>query len=106
MNEKITQLVKEILAEYNLKVEDEVVVEIKQTEDDAFQIIINGTLKNEFKTWCEKLDDDIFVEACERFEDETGISLQRMEENLDTELFKQVVAKICKERINKLSQFI
>ena len=105
-NEKlINEAVEQLLNLFDLKTNPEIKVNLERNNNN-FTLVIKGKLDNEFEDWCNQLDDDIFIEACERFEDETGVSLQEMSEHPDIELFKNVVAKVCKDKINILSKFI
>ena len=100
--DKILQLVKEVLAEYELKVKEDITVNLDQEDNDHFSITIHGTIDNDFERWCNSLDDDLFVEACEQYEDITGMPLS--EEN--PELFKKVVSDICRQKIDELNKFV
>lgn len=55
--------------------------------------------EDEFKKYIDSLDEDIFIEACEQFENKTGIPLN---DDVDKDLFKEVVRQVIAERINKL----
>ena len=96
--DKILQLVREVLAEYGLKVKEDITVNLDQEDNDHFSITIHGIVDNDFEKWCNSLDDDLFVEACEQYEDITGMPLS--EEN--PELFKKVVSDICRQKIDEL----
>lgn len=102
--EKTESLIEQLLQEYNIEAK-EVSVEFSQI-DDEFVITIKGTLGNSFKEYLENLDDTLFQEICERFEEETGITLNDFAHDIDPELFKQVVANICQEKIDNLSRLI
>lgn len=80
-----------------LKNEDnELVIKIKYKEEE--------TKKDQFEKWCSQVDDDIFVEACEKFEELTGKTLESVEEEKSYDTFKAVVREIVKQRINSLSK--
>ena len=102
--EKTESLIEQLLQEYNIEAK-EVSVEFSQV-DDEFVITIKGTLGNSFKEYLENLDDALFQEVCARFEEETGITLNDFAHDIDPDLFKQVVANICQEKIDNLSQLI
>ena len=79
---------------------------LDKTEDDVLNISIKykkeDTIKAQFEKWCEQIDDDIFVEACEKFEELTGKSLEEAEEEKLYSTFQAVVREIVKNRINDL----
>ena len=54
---------------------------------------------DEFKEYIDSLDEDIFIEACEQFEDLTG---QHLSDEVNPELFKSVVKRVIENKINKL----
>jgi hypothetical protein len=58
---------------------------------------------DEFKEYIDSLDEDIFIEACEQFEDLTG---QHLSDEVNPELFKSVVKRVIENKINKLKEFI
>ena len=102
----IQQLVEEILKSYNLKLDgDEINVAVTQ-DDENFEIKINCKVNDEFKRYVDELDEDLFMEACDRFEEETGISLNEFAHNPDFNTFKSVVNTIIKERIEDLSKLL
>jgi len=106
MEDKLQTLVEQILAEYDLPNIDKVNVNIK-ADNNKFTITISGDFANEkeeeFKNWCQSIDDDLFVEACEKFESITGIPLKEV---TDYDLFKNVVRQIAQEKIQKLQNYI
>ena len=52
------------------------------------------------------MDDELFQEICERFEEETGITLNDFANDINPSLFKKVANKICREKIQNLTRFI
>ena len=69
-------------------------------EEDENKIVMTVEYKeDEFKKYVDSLDEDIFIEACEKFESKTGIPLN---DDVDKDLFKEVVRQIIAEKINKL----
>ena len=48
-------------------------------------------------------DEDIFIESCEKFEQLTGVQLG---DDVDKDLFKEVVNQIVTNKINKLKKFV
>lgn len=87
-NEKIEQLINELLAEYKLNVDGEISMEISK-DNNTFTITIKGELKdNEFEKYLREMDDDLFQEICERFEDETGMTLNEFANHTNPSLFK------------------
>lgn len=104
--EKIEQLIDQILTEYQLETDGDISVEVT-TEDNTFDIHISGKLKdNDFEKYLKGMSDELFQEVCERFEEETGITLNDFAHDVNPALFKQVVSKICREKIMDLTKFI
>lgn len=104
--EKIEQLIDQILTEYQLETDGEVSVEVT-AENNTFDIHISGKLKdNDFEKYLKGMSDELFQEVCERFEEETGITLNDFAHDVNPALFKQVVSKICREKIMDLTKFI
>ena len=103
--EKTESLIEQLLQEYGIDAKE---VEIKLSQDnDSFTLTIKGKANlDDFKEYLEDLDDDLFQEACERFEEETGITLNDFAHNINPDLFKKVVSNLCQEKIDNLSQFI
>ena len=77
---------------------------LKKSEDDTLTITIKynkeDSLKEQFTKWCETIDDDIFVEACEKFEELTGKSLKEADEAKLYDLFQSVVLQIVRNKID------
>lgn len=73
--------------------------ELDKNEDDELTIVIKY---RSFKKWCKQIDDDIFVEACEQFEELTGRALRDVEEEELYDLFKTVVQEVVKSKIEDL----
>jgi hypothetical protein len=96
-----------VLSEYDLNAEADINVNVK-ADDKTFIITLSGKLKNseenEFKEWCNNLDEDLFLEACDKFEDYTGKSLNNI--GNDYESFKKVVHKIITDKIAKLESYL
>ena len=59
--------------------------------------------EDEFKKYVDSLDEDIFIESCEKFEQLTGVQLG---DDVDKDLFKEVVNQIVTNKINKLKKFV
>lgn len=59
--------------------------------------------EDDFKKYVDSLDEDIFIEACEKFEELTGIHLSN---DVDKDVFKEVVNQVIKNRIKNLEKFI
>ena len=59
--------------------------------------------EDEFKKYVDSLDEDIFIESCEKFEQLTGVQLS---DDVDKDLFKEVVNQIVTNKINKLKKFV
>lgn len=81
---------------------------LKKTEDDVLTIVIKyekeKSLKEQFINWCQQIDDDIFVEACEKFEQLTGKTLKEADEEKLYDLFQTVVKEVVKYKIDKLTK--
>lgn len=105
--EKIEKLIEEVLQEYDLCTEDNINVNV-EANDDTFTITISGNLKNskenEFKEWCNNLDEDLFLEACDKYSDFTGKNLNEI--GNDYESFKEVVRQIVNNKISKLKSYL
>ena len=103
--EKTESLIEQLLHEYGIEAK-EVEIELSQ-DNDSFTLTIKGKADlDDFKEYLDDLNDDLFQEACERFEDETGITLNDFAHNINPDLFKQVVSQICQEKVDNLSKFI
>ena len=59
--------------------------------------------EDEFKKYVNSLDEDIFLEACEKFEELTGKPLS---DNTNPEQFKAVVKQLISSKIDRLKAFI
>lgn len=81
---------------------------LEKTEDDTLTITIKynkeESAKDKFEKWCESIDDDIFVEACEKFEELTGKSLNEADESKLYHLFQTVVQQVVSAKIDKLKK--
>ena len=79
---------------------------LDKNEDDELTIVIKyrreESLRDQFMKWCEQVDDDIFIKACEQFEELTGRPLSEVEEEELYDLFKTVVQEIVKSKIEDL----
>ena len=79
---------------------------LKKTKDDVLTITIKykkeESLEAQFEQWCKQIDDDIFVEACERFEAITGMALTDIVDKKLYDSFKSVVKQIVKEKVDRL----
>lgn len=103
---KVEQLIDQILEEYQLTPIGDISVEVTK-EDNTFDIHISGKVEDdEFNKYLQNMDDELFQEVCERFEEETGITLNDFAHDVNPALFKQVVSKICREKIMDLTKFI
>lgn len=82
--------------------------ELDKNENDELKIVIKynreKSLRDKFEEWCDTVDDDIFVEACEKFEELTGKSLAEAEEEQLYDMFQSVVKEVVKNRIQDLSK--
>lgn len=65
------------------------------------------TAVNNFLTYCDKLDDDFFVEVCETF---TGAEMEKLQEQLDTDDYQKTIdlftSRIKEVGNTKLSEII
>ena len=102
-NNELQTLVSKILQQYDIEIDDNINVGVK-ADDNTFEICISGTVKqDDFKRWCQDMDDDLFVEACERYEEITGEPLRELTSH---EKFIDVVRQVAQEKIDLLSQYI
>lgn len=80
---------------------------LSKSEDDILTITIKykkeESVKDKFEKWCASIDDDIFVEACEKFEELTGKPLKGTNEY---GLFQNVVQQVVKAKIDKLKMYL
>lgn len=79
--------------------------------DNSFEIrySYNPAMKDEFIKWCETIDDELFVEACDKYASTPGKSIKDLDENPTEEKiedFKAVVRYLALEKISKLQQYI
>lgn len=66
-----------------------------------------NNLEDEFLKYCESLDDDIFVEACERFNDYKPIrEFSKNINSKDIKIFKNIVEKIVCNKIDYYKEMI
>lgn len=78
-------------------------------EGDTLNITISlqeDTRKEEFENWCKSIDDDIFVETCEKFEELTGKTLHEIAEEELYDEFKTVVKELVKSKIESLQSLL
>ena len=83
-------------AKLDKNAEDELTISIKYKKED--------TIREQFEKWCEQIDDDIFVEACEKFEELTGKSLDEAESEQFYGAFQAVVREVVKGKIDALNK--
>lgn len=81
---------------------------LDKNEEDELTIIIKynreNSLRHKFEEWCNTVDDDIFIEACQRFQDITGYTLEEAEEEELYDDFQSVVREVVKGKIESLSK--
>lgn len=81
--------------------------ELTKNEDGVLTITVKHKSSKEiFERWCKQIDDDIFVEACEKFEELTGKTLKEAEEDKLYSLFETVVKEIARSKIDKLKRYL
>lgn len=78
-------------------------ISINKGENENKITLIVEYKEDEFHKYIDSLDEDIFVEACEKFEDLTG---QHLSDDVDAELFKEVVRNVVAQRISNLKKFL
>ena len=71
---------------------------------DNCTVLVKESAKDKVEKWCESIDDDIFVEACEKFEELTGKSLNEADESKLYNLFQAVVQQVVSAKIDKLKK--
>ena len=84
--------------------------ELDKNEDDELVIIIRynreQSLKSKFEEWCNTLDDDLFLEACEQFEEITGTALKDINNEEAYLNFQKVAKEIVKDKIEYLKRYL
>jgi len=108
MNEEILKQLIAIFAMEDVNEETEVIVDGKllniKLKKEGNDISLNLSYKeDEFENYINSLDEDIFIEACERFEDLTG---EQLNNNIDHDTFKAVVHTVASERIEDLKKLL
>jgi hypothetical protein len=108
MNEDILKELLSIFAGEDVQEETEVNIngnELKLfLKKEGNDIILRLSLQeDEFKKFVNSLDEDIFIEACERYKEITGADLS---DNVDEDSFKAVVNQVIKGKISRLQKFI
>lgn len=78
-------------------------IELIKKEDENKITLTVEYEEDEFKKFVDSLDEDIFIESCEKFEELTGTPLSN---DVDKDTFKEVVKNVVKNRINNLKKFI
>ena len=108
MNEEILKELLAIFAEGDIHEETQVNIDGKILDLSLVKEGNDITLKlsykeDEFEKYINGLDQDVFVEACEKFEELTG---ERLSNDVDHDMFKAVVNEIIKEKINNLKKLL
>lgn len=84
--------------------------ELDKNEDDKLVIIIRynreESLRSKFEEWCDTLDDELFLEACEKFEEITGTALKDVNDEDSYSDFQKVVKEIVKNKIENLQRYL
>ena len=78
-------------------------VAITKKEDENKVTMTVEFIEDDFKKWVNSLDEDVFIEACERFKEISGTDLS---DDVDEDVFREVVKQVIKERISNLKKFI
>lgn len=78
-------------------------VTVTKEEDENKVTMVVEYIEDDFKKWVNSLDEDIFIEACEKFEEITGKPLSDDTEESD---FRAVVSKVIQDKISNLKKFI
>jgi len=108
MNDEILKQLLAIFAEDDLHEETEFtdngntlnVSLVKEGNDITLKLSLK---EDEFEKYINELDQDIFIEACERFEELTG---EHLSNDVDHNLFKSVVNEVVKNKINELQKLL
>lgn len=74
----------------------------KAENENKINIVIEYK-KDDFEEYIDSLDEDIFVEACSKFEDITG---EQLSNDTDPDKFKSVVNKVIQQKIENLKSFL
>jgi len=72
-------------------------IELKENGDSISITLTHNDLAEDFKKWCDKLPDDVFVEACEQIENMKEFTEDITEEKIC--LFKNLVVNLIKKHI-------
>lgn len=70
-------------------------------EDNKIILTVEYVQEDKFEKWVKSLDQDVFIEACERFQEFTG---NKLTDEVDHNVFKEVVNTIIKEKICTLQK--
>lgn len=79
---------------YNI---DGLKIELEEKDNSIKMTLTHNDLAEDFKKWCDRLPDDIFVEACEQIENMKEFSENITEENVC--LFKNIVVNLIENHI-------
>lgn len=110
MNEELLTELLPIFASGQVSEEEEIdldgsilKVSINKKENENKVVMVVEYIEDDFKKWVNSLDEDIFIEACEKFEEITGKPLSDDTEESD---FRAVVSKVIQDKISNLKKFI
>lgn len=108
MNEEILRDLLTIFTQDDVHEETEFSIDGKtlnlNLDKEGNEIVLKLSFKeDEFEKYINELDQDIFVEACENFEDLTG---EHLSNDVDHDLFKSVVNEVIRKKIDSLKKFL
>ena len=106
MSEEILRELLAIFAEDDIHEETEVnvdgkILNISLVKEDNDITLKLSYKEDEFENYINSLDQDIFVEACEKFEDLTG---EHLDNDVDHDTFKSVVNQVISSKIEELKK--
>ena len=103
----VDKLVTELLKSYDLEADGDIKVTLS-ADNSKFVFEISGTIRDNkqkaFEEWCDTLDEDLFVEACEVFEERAGYPLSELKDHYQD--FINVVKDIVREKIESLKVYL
>ena len=90
--------------EYEIEVDGNIfnITANKAEGENKINIVVE-LKEDKFKKYINSLDENIFVEACEKFKEYTG---EQLTDEVDQDLFKSVVQRVISEKIDRLKSFL
>ncbi len=90
--------------EYEIEVDGNIfnITADKAENENKINIVVE-LKEDKFKKYINSLDENIFVEVCEKFKEYTG---EQLTDEVDQDLFKSVVQRVISEKIDRLKSFL